>query len=172
MSHKNPSQGDHRRSRSHRGCDDKFAAAGLLVAGRQRMLAQKIEFNSLRLPFNPSSSRSLPDAAHRPPPGRPARYRRHGTALLAACRSRCCRQIATPPCRNRPTLQRQTSATIRSKPARVPSAVKSTCGAVVMHELLLRIRSNIDQESSSQRSDTRPERLQRKTSAIFLSITS
>jgi hypothetical protein len=54
----NPIPGLHE---ADRGCNNEFATAGPLIAGRERTLAQKIELVlSLRLPFSPNSSRSLP----------------------------------------------------------------------------------------------------------------
>lgn len=43
-----------------RSGDDKFAAPCLLIACRKGTLSEEIEFVFVRLPFRPSSSRSLP----------------------------------------------------------------------------------------------------------------
>src|ERR1700693_5874450 len=117
-----------------RGSDDKFAAPGLLIAGRQRTVAQKIELILVEAALQ---SQQQPVVALTRRIDR-LLIDQHGITprhiSISCCQSRLLRaKRETSRAATAPTLPRQTSATIRSKPARAtpPAAERPRSSSTV-----------------------------------------
>lgn len=114
---------------------DEFAAPGLRITGGKRALAEKIEFVFVEAPFEPEQQTiiAVPRRVDRFLIDEHRVTTRH--ISISCCQSRLLRaKRETSRAQTAPTLPRQTSATIRSKPARctLPAAERPRSSSITL----------------------------------------